>query len=159
MDTERFQQAAERYKDTIFRIALNYCKNCTDADDITQNVLIRCYNWLIRVAINESKRWLSSPYRAFLANTVELDQVQLAQYDLEPEESRLYQVLMTLPAKYRIVLYMHYYEDYSAAQIAAVLGSRVSTITTRLSRGRACLKQALERCEEYERTGTVPKDL
>ena len=92
MDTERFQQAAERYKDTIFRIALNYCKNCTDADDITQNVLIRCYksnkafdseehlrNWLIRVAINESKRWLSSPYRAFLANTVELDQVQLAQ--------------------------------------------------------------------------------
>ena len=88
-----------------------------------------------------------------------LDQVQLAQYDLEPEESRLYQALMTLPAKYRIVLYMHYYEDYSAAQIAAVLGSRVSTITTRLSRGRACLKQALERCEEYERTGTVPKDL
>ena len=172
MDTERFQQAAERYKDTIFRSALNYCKNCTDADDITQNVLIRCYksnkafdseehlrNWLIRVAINESKRWLSSPYRAFLANTVELDQVQLAQYDLEPEESRLYQALMTLPAKYRIVLYMHYYEDYSAAQIAAVLGSRVSTITTRLSRGRACLKQALERCEEYERTGTVPKDL
>ena len=69
MDTERFQQAAERYKDTIFRITLNYCKNCTDADDITQNVLIRCYksnkafdseehlrNWLIRVAINESKR-------------------------------------------------------------------------------------------------------
>ena len=69
MDTERFQQAAERYKDTIFRIALNYCKNCTDADDITQNVLIRCYksnkafdseehlrNWLIRVAINESKQ-------------------------------------------------------------------------------------------------------
>ena len=172
MDAERFQRAAERYKDTIFRIALNYCKNPADADDITQNVLIRCYkstkafdseehlrNWLIRVAINESKRWLSSPYRAFLANTVELDQARLAQYDLEPEESRLYQALMSLPVKYRIVLYMHYYEDYSAAQIAQIVGVRVSTVTTRLSRGRARLKQALERCEDHGRTGTVPKDL
>lgn len=172
MDAERFQRAAERYKDTIFRIALNYCKNPADADDITQNVLIRCYkstkafdseehlrNWLIRVAINESKRWLSSPYRAFLANTVELDQARLAQYDLEPEESRLYQALMSLPAKYRVVLYMYYYEEYSAVQIAQIVGVRASTVTTRLSRGRARLKQALERCEEHERTGTVPKDL
>ena len=89
----------------------------------------------------------------------ELDQVQLARYDLEPEENRLYQALMELPAKYRIVLYMHYYEDYSAAQIAQLVGSRVSTITTRLSRGRARLKQVLERCEGYGRTETVPKDI
>lgn len=172
MDAQMFQAVAERYKDSIFRIALNYCKNRADADDITQNVLIRCYksnkvfeseehirNWLIRVAINESKRWLCSPYRAFLANTVELDQAQLAQYDLEPEESRLYRAFMSLPAKYRIVLYMHYYEDYSASQIAQMIGSRVSTVTTRLSRGRACLRQALERCEENGRAGIVQKDV
>lgn len=171
METERFQEAARKYKNSIFRIALNYCKNRTDADDITQNVLIRCYqskkafeseehlrNWLIRVAINESKRWLSSPYHAFLAKTVDIDEVQLAQYHLEPEESRLYQALMSLPAKYRIVLYMHYYEDYPVAEIAQLLGTRVSTVTTRLSRGRERLKQALERCEPDERTGTVSED-
>lgn len=173
MDAERFQEAAQKYKDSIFRIALSYCKNRADADDITQNVLIRFYknsktfeseahlrNWLFRVAINESKRWLSSAYHIFLTQTVELSEADVAQeFNLEPEEGELYRALMSLPAKYRIVLYMHYYEGYPAAEIANMLGSRTSTITTRLDRGRQCLKQALEVCNENERTGTAAKDL
>lgn len=173
MDAEIFQQAARKYKDSIFRIALNYCKNPADADDITQNVLIRFYkskkdfdseehlrNWLIRVAVNESKRWLSSPYHAFTARTVDIYEADIAQeFDLEPEESMLYKALMSLPAKYRVVLYMHYYEDYPVSEIAELLNSRTSTVTTRLARGRERLKQALERCYQDERTETLSQDL
>ena len=40
MTEERFVPAAERWKDTVFRLAYSYTKNREDADDVTQEVLL-----------------------------------------------------------------------------------------------------------------------
>lgn len=77
MTDEEFNAVALKYSDSIFRIAFNYCKNRADSDDVVQNVLIKLYNsgknfeseehirnWLIRVAINESKKLLISPFKS-----------------------------------------------------------------------------------------------
>ena len=71
---EQFTRYAQRHMDTIFRVAFSYMKSRADADDITQNVLLKLYHsdklfesdvhikhWLIRVTINECKKTLGSP--------------------------------------------------------------------------------------------------
>lgn len=57
-----------------------------------------------------------------------------------PEDSELLACVMTLPAKYRTVLYLFYYEDYSVQEIADLLNLKVSAVTTRMSRARKQLK-------------------
>ena len=62
----------------------------------------------------------------------------------EPEEGSLTAALELLPPKYRTVLYLYYYEGYSAKEIAALLGEKPATIFTRLDRGRQKLRTYLE---------------
>ena len=50
---------------------------------------------------------------------------------------------MKLPEKYRIVIYLFYYEDYSVKEIAQILNLTESNIKVRLNRGRKLLKKSL----------------
>lgn len=61
-----------------------------------------------------------------------------------PEESEVFLAVMSLPEKYRTVLNLFYYEEYSVREIGELLGIRVSAVTTRLSRAREMLKQKLK---------------
>lgn len=156
MEERAFEEAARRYQDTVYRIALNYCRNAADAEDVTQNALLRLLrcatafesdehlrHWIIRVAVNESKRWLSSPARLFSMHTAGYEEIPETQCALLPEESALYTALMQLPKKYRIVLHLHYFEGYKAAEIGRLLQLTPSAVTTRLQRGRDCLRKTL----------------
>ena len=60
----------------------------------------------------------------------------------------LFEEVMKLPDKYRIVIHLFYYEDYSVREIADILKLSESNVKTRLSRGRSLLKTALK--EEWE---------
>ena len=75
---EEFTCLARKYMDTVFRVAMNYLKNKTDADDVTQNVLLKFYksdvdsdseehvkHWLIRVTLNECKNFLRFPWQKY----------------------------------------------------------------------------------------------
>lgn len=150
MEREEFTRIAETYKDMLFRIALNYLGSPCDADDAVQEVLLKLYtaspvfedeshikSWLIRVAINQCKSLLRAPWR----RNLRLDDYELS-FE-EPEQSELFYRVMALPEKYRIVLYLHYYEDYSVREIAGFLGINVSAVTTRLNRARNKLKLEL----------------
>lgn len=143
------------YGDTIWRIALNYTRSAPDADDVTQNTLLRCLradkrfeseehlrSWVIRVAVNESKRWLANPWRRLMCSACQPDAAPAA--TLDPQQRALYEALLALPQKYRIPLYLFYYEDRTAAEIADLLGLSVSGVTTRLARGRSKLKETLK---------------
>lgn len=154
MTDEHFTHVAVTYADTIFRIAFNYCKNRQDSDDIVQNVLLKYYksdkdfeseehikNWLIRVAVNESKKLLVSPFKKKIVPLEEMgDKFTFEQ----KEESDLYLSVMRLKPKYRIVIYMYYFEDYSVNEIADILKENPSTVRTRLMRARNKLKEELE---------------
>ena len=66
----------------------------------------------------------------------------------DPQSRNLFEDVMKLPDKYRIVIHLFYYEDYSVREIADILKLSESNVKTRLSRGRSLLKTALK--EEWE---------
>ena len=60
-----------------------------------------------------------------------------------PEDNRLFEAVMRLPQKYRVVIHLFYYEEYSIREIAEILRYREGTIKSQLSRGRKLLKNML----------------
>ena len=137
MTAEEFAGYAKRYGDTVYRVALNCCKNAADAEHVKR--------WLIRVAVNEGRKLRSSGWfkrRASLeeyAGTVDFE---------SPEESELFIIVMALPEKYRVPLYLYYYEDYTIKEVAALCKLKESTVQTRLQRARERVKKALTKQEE-----------
>ena len=155
---EQFTRYAQEYMDTIFRVAFNYLKSRAEADDVTQNVLLKLYrvnkafesdthlkHWLIRVTINECKRALLSPWRK--TEPIE-DYAATLSFDT-PEQSELFEVVMELPTKYRVATLLYYFEDYSTEEIARLLKIPKSTVGTRLKRAREKLKIKLSEAESY----------
>lgn len=68
--------------------------------------------------------------------------VKEPEFDTE-EKSELYYAVMELPQKYRSVVHLYYYEDYSVKEISEILDIKETTIQTRLMRARKMLKQQL----------------
>ncbi len=152
MERTEFERYAKTYKDTVFRVALNMLGSAADADDVVQETLLRLLqrtarfeseehvrNWLIRVAVNCSKNLLRAPWR----RNVPLDDAAGTPVFDAPEDGELYAAVMSLPEKYRTVLYLFYYEGYSSAEIGSILHLRTTAVTTRLSRARNMLKTKL----------------
>lgn len=155
---EQFTQYAKQYMDTVFRVAFSYMKSRTDADDITQMVLIKLYrtdkefesdahrkHWLIRVTINECKKALLSPWR----HAESMDDYASTLTFLSPEHSELFYAVMDLPKKYRVAVFLYYYEDYSTDEISQLLGIKAATVRTHLKRGREQLKLTLSEGNGY----------
>ena len=65
---------------------------------------------------------------------------------------QLLETVMSLPEKYREVIVLYYLEEYPVPEIAKILQKSISTITTRLQRGRKKLLEAIERKDYYDRT-------
>ena len=150
--TEEFECLAGRYMDRIFRLAFGCLKSQADADDVTQTVLLRLYeadkefesdahlkNWLVRVTVNECRKFWRSPWRRTedfedYAGTLTFEQ---ARYE------ELFGAIMALDKKYRMVIVLYYFEGYSISEIAALLDLPPATVGTRLSRARNKLKDYL----------------
>ena len=146
---EQFSYLAKEYMDTVFRLAFHYTKSRSESDDITQEVLLKLYrvdkafesedhvrHWLIRVTVNECKRAFLSPWKR--TEPIEDYAEQLA--FKTPEHSELFHAVMALPQKYRVPLFLYYYEGYSCEEISQFLGIPNATVRTRLRRGREQLK-------------------
>lgn len=147
-----FTAAAERHLDMVYRIALNSLRHPADAEDAVQNTMLRLWRtdtdfageehlrrWLARVAVNESRRIAAHPWRR---RAVSLEETSEPVFQ-ERERRELYEAVMGLPAKYRVPLYLYYYEGYAVAEIGEIMGLKPSTVQTRLSRGREKLKTML----------------
>ncbi len=143
-------QALEQYGNSLMRVAYTYTKNMQDAQDMVQDTFLRYISsapkfdskehekaWLIRVTINICKNHLSSAYRR---NYAELDE-NMSVYDTY--SSGLADIVNSLPEKYRIVIHLFYYEDYTQKQIAKILRITESAVSTRLQRGRKLLKEKI----------------
>ena len=153
MNQDTFSALADQYMDMVYRVAYHALRSPHDADDVTQEVFLRLLragpafesethakHWLIRVTLNESKRLLCSPWRRHTA--------PLADYEASlswetPEQEDLFQAVMNLPRKYRLPLYLYYYEGYPTADIARMLGVAPATVRSRLNRARKKLKLTL----------------
>ena len=153
MEQVHFTRAVERHQDMVYRVALHSLGTPQDADDAVQEVFLRLYQraepfdspehlrrWLLRVTLNYCRDVLKSPWRRRRVSLESLPELPAFQRE---EERVLYQTVMSLPEKYRTVLDLFYYEELSVREIAGLLHIEVSAVTTRLSRARGKLKDAL----------------
>ena len=153
MSKEEFTAFAEKYMDTIYRVAYSWTKNSDDANDVTQDVLLQLYkttkefesdshlkNWLIKVTVNQCKMLFRSTWSKMedigeYADTLGFE---------EKSHLDLFRAVMNLDKKYRVPLLLFYYEGYSTAEIASILGIPEKTVSTRLFRAKARLKDDLK---------------
>lgn len=153
-------RAIERYSDTVQRLCMVHLKNDADTEDIFQTVFLKYVlssvsfendehekAWFIRVTINACKDLLKSFFRS---HTVSLDNVMEQSAELPPDYRDVWEAVFSLPQKYRDVVYLHYFEDYTAPQISCILGKNVNTIYTLLTRSKQMLKEKLGGAYEYE---------
>lgn len=158
MTDPQFTELTTKYIDTVYRLALTRMKNVPEAEDITQTVFLKLYrepkpfaseshvkHWLIRVTINECNKVFRNPFRAAeniadYANTLHFETA---------EQSDLFDAVMALSEKYRLPIFLYYYEEYSTAEISKLLKLPVPTVITRLRRGREQLKQHLQEAEYH----------
>ena len=152
MDEFHARRLVDLYADTILRISYSYLKQTCDAEDICQTVFLKYLTndctfdsidhekaWIIRTTINACKDYLKS---AHFRRTVALDEAAAVAAPPVPDTEVL-DALKRLPEQYRISLYLFYYEEYSAREIAQVMGKSEANITQYLSRGRRKLRTLL----------------
>lgn len=159
MDNIIFCQKLEKYKNTVFRAAYSYCGNISDTEDISQEVFLKFYTldrvfqseneekaWLIRVTVNKCKDIFKSSWYKTKTSLEECREV----YSMNESQSELIDVLMSIPEKYRIVIHLYYYEQYSVKEISEITSRKESTVQTHLQRGRKLIEKKLKEEEEYE---------
>ena len=146
-------RAIDRYADLVRRVCMIHLKNHEDTEDIFQTVFLKYVTgttefeseehekaWFIRVTINACKDLLRSFFRS---RTVSLDDL-LEQPDQVPEDHReVLEAVLALPDKYRDVVYLHYYEGYTAPEIGTILHKNPNTVYTLLTRARDELRKML----------------
>lgn len=156
---DSFEATVLKYENKLYRTALAILNNSSEAEDILQEVFIKYYMhsepfqssehkkaWLIRVTINLCKNRLRS---SWWKKSVPLLDIYPAE---DPEEEQLMEHILSLPAKYRTVIHLYYYEGYSTKEIAALTDQKESTVRTLMARGRKQLKDILgKECYYYER--------
>ena len=152
MTDETFERLARAYGDTLFRVAYHALGNRMDAEDVVQGALLKLYrakkpfesddhakHWLIRVAINDCRKLLRSPWRGKVVPLEDFDGPAAPADD----HSDVLSAVMALEPKYRLCVYLYYYEDLSVREVAQALGAKESTVQTRLQRARQMLKKTL----------------
>lgn len=149
MDEFQAKRLVEAYADMILRISYQYLKQTHDAEDICQTVFLKYLTsapdfddfahekaWIIRTAINACKDVLRSAHRR---KTVSLEEADAVTAPAVPD-TEILDAVKQLPENYRISIYLFYYEEYSAKEIAAILGKSEGTVNQYLSRGRRKLR-------------------
>ncbi|MEL7625144.1 MAG: sigma-70 family RNA polymerase sigma factor [Clostridiales bacterium] len=148
-------EVVKLYSNMVYRLAFARTGTKYDADEIFQEVFLRYIKrqpifeseehrkaWFIKVTVNCSKKLWGSAWKK---KVFPLEETLLFETE---EDIDLYNELQQLPAKYREVIHLFYYEDMSTEQISKVLGRKNSTVRTQLTRARALLKNILK--EDYD---------
>ncbi len=154
MNNKEYTNIVDKYANDVYRVALSYCKSSYDADDILQNTFLKLLKtdtifkdeqhlryWLLRVAINECKNLLSSFWRRKIGS---LELLEVEPVFSMPEENELFEAVMQLPRKYRLVVHLYYYEGYTTVEIGQLLHMKEATVRTHLVRARKHLRQDLK---------------
>lgn len=154
MRTEQeVNSAMDCYSDMVLRLCMVNLKNSADAEDVFQNVFLKytlsttCFEseehekaWFIRVTINACRDLLKS---FFHSRTVTMEELAGYAPEVTAEQYEVMEAVWSLPKQYREVIYLHYYEGYTAPEIAGILHRNTNTIYTHLNRGKELLKDAL----------------
>ena len=162
-DENYIQEAVKRYSDTVFRVAFQYTKDRSDAEDVLQEVFLKLLKkppqlsveddrlkaWLIRVTINRCKDFLRAKKRRDAKQKHFRDQQDdysgvYEEGDLPDDKDEVFKALESLSDRDRDALYLYYYEGYTAKEIANIIGGSERAVTKRIGRAREKMKEFLE---------------
>ncbi|MDD6252210.1 MAG: RNA polymerase sigma factor [Oscillospiraceae bacterium] len=146
-------RAINQYSDTVRRLCMIRLKNHADSEDIFQTVFLKYAlssvafksdehekAWIIRVTLNACKDFLKSFSRQ---HTVSLEELIDKPEEIPPDFRYVLEAVLSLEQKYRDVVYLHFYENYTAVEISKILGKNVNTVYTLLHRSKQMLKEKL----------------
>lgn len=147
-----FSVTYDLYGSMLFKISMIYLGNKEDAEEVMQEAFYRLLYkspkfrdgehekaWLIRTTVNLCKDMLRSAWHKRVVKMEDMEK----HYD-SPQELNMIREILKLPAKYKTVIHLHYFEDYSVKQIGEILHLKESAVKMRLQRGRQLLKIELE---------------
>lgn len=150
---QEVNRVIERYSDTVRRLCMIHLKNYADTEDIFQTVFLKYAlssvlfeneehekAWFIRVTINSCKDLLKSFFRSHVTS---LDEIMEVPAQMQEEHREVLEAVLSLPTKNREVVYLHYYEGYTAPEISRILGKNENTVYTLLTRSRKMLRNML----------------
>lgn len=145
--------AIQNYSDLVRRLCMIHLKSYADTEDIFQTVFLKYAlhsspfeskehekAWFIRVTINACKDLLKSFFRRRVTT---LDQLPDQPAEMNGDYRELWEAILSLPPKYREVVYLHYYEEYTAPEIGQITGRKTNTVYTLLTRARQMLRERL----------------
>jgi RNA polymerase sigma-70 factor, ECF subfamily len=156
----------EQYSDDIYRLNFTYVKNREIAEDLVQEVFIKCYRnfeqfnggsslktWVFRIAINQCKDYLKSAYAKYILLSSKISELALGK-NKSPEDiifgtygnTDLTEKIMKLPVKYREVLFLHYFHHLKIREMAELLRVKDNTVKSRMKKAKELLKKIY--CEE-----------
>lgn len=148
------ERSLQAYASLVYRLAWTHSKNHADAEDIFQEVFLRYVKhawklqdeehrkaWFIRTTINCSRNLFRSPWSRM--RRVSLETLEAHTKIIEPDGSEVLEAVKTLPHKYRTVIYLFYFEDFSIRSIAQSLSLKESTVKSQLLRAKQKLKEQL----------------
>lgn len=157
---QEVNRAVERYSDIVRRLCMIHLKNYADTEDIFQTVFLKYVlssisfeseehekAWFIRVTINACKDLLKS---FFHSRVTSLDELLEKPVEMQEQHREVWEAVLSLPPKYRDVVYLYYYEGYTAPEIGQILRKKVNTVYTLLTRSKQMLWKKLGGIEYEE---------
>ncbi len=146
---EYIEEAVKKHSAPMLKTAFALLKSTADAEDAVQEAFIKlmtkapefendehCKAWLLRVTVNISKNMLKAARRKNLPLTEEIP--------FEEKSDSVLPYVLSLDEKYRAVIHLYYYENYTIKEMAEILSLPSATVGTRLSRGRKILEKTLK---------------
>jgi len=152
MTNDKFIETVKRNSQRLYVIAFSYLQSKDDAEDVLQNTFLKLWNfnkdfesdehidkWLTKVCINDCKNVFALPFRKH--KSLE-DEYNLSTFD-KYFNIDLYNAVLSLNKKERLVVMLFYYDDLPIKEISALAGIKESTVKSLLKRSREKLKQRL----------------
>ena len=156
---EEFSKKYDLYKPMLYNIAYSYLKNTSDADDIVQDTFMKYLGtdknfdtldsekyFLIRVCINIAINLLKSKWKK---DVIKDDSITDVIYTNDDSSNIDYfSLIYSLPLKYKSVMVLYYWENFSVEEVAKALNISASSVKKRLERGRNMIKDKIENMED-----------
>lgn len=160
-DRDRFERLVMPHQDAAFNLARWLLRSRADAEDVTQEALIRAYRfftgfqgrdaraWLLQIVRNACYTWMEKNRAVDL--TMEFDETVHTKGVKTPEEAavasnereRLARALENLPPRSREVIVLRELEGCSYKEIAAITTIPIGTVMSTLARARERLREML----------------
>ena len=156
-DSEAFQMLIHEEKEIMYRMAYMYMRNEDDALEVFQESLYKALNsidtlknnsyfstWLMRILINTAIATLKKKQKIVSMENEIIDQMESVVHIQIEEQLDLLQAMDEIEEKYKTVLLLRFYQDYTVKQIAVFLDCPEGTVKTNIRRGLDILKTKLK---------------